>query len=68
MFVGGYGVFQMAQAVEKAERDAQRAEYQAELWEFVNRRCGPFKGFGDEDNRKWCQYEAKKAFEESGSK
>lgn len=73
---GVYGVYEMVQAAEKAKSDAKWAEYQAELREFVDRSCGPYKvsdvyviGLNAfDDKHKLCQLEAKMSFEESRRK
>lgn len=73
---GVYGVYEMVQAAEKAKSDAKWAEYQAELQEFVDRSCGPSIVSNDYvigensfvDKQKWCQHEAKNAFEASRGK
>jgi len=63
---GVYGVYEWVQAVDEANSYAKRAEYQAALGEFVDRRCGPYQLF--DVNYKPCTYEAEKAFKESRRK
>ena len=63
---GVYGVYEIVQATEEAKSDAKRAEYIAELRDFVDRSCGQYDVF--DVNYSPCWHEASKTFKESRRK